>query len=66
MYRTLDRLGMNEGICNHLTAMVGPDRFLCIAYGQDWAEVRPESLLLLDPSGAVLQGEGRVEVRRMP
>ena len=34
-YRVLDRLGLNEGIDNHLTVMVPgtTDRFLCISYG---------------------------------
>jgi ribulose-5-phosphate 4-epimerase/fuculose-1-phosphate aldolase len=34
VYRTLDRMGMNEGICNHLTALVPgtTDQFLCIRF----------------------------------
>jgi len=59
-YRVLDALGLNEGIDNHLTAMVpGTDnRFLCVAYGLAWAEVTASNLLLLDAAGTVLQGDG--------
>lgn len=63
VYRLLDRLGLNEGICNHLTALVPGtrDRFLCIRYGLLWSEVTASNLVLLDATGQVLEGEGPVE-----
>lgn len=62
-YRLCDRMGYNEGICNHLTAMVpgSDDHFLVIPYGMAWSEVTASSLLLVDGKGNVLEGEGTVE-----
>mmetsp|Transcript_13612 Transcript_13612/g.40555 ORF Transcript_13612/g.40555 Transcript_13612/m.40555 type:complete len:297 (+) Transcript_13612:170-1060(+) len=59
-YRVLDRLGLNEGIDNHLTVMVPGtrDRFLCISYGLAWSEVTASNLLLLNEAGRVLSGSG--------
>ena len=51
-YNILDKLNLNEGICNHLTMLIpGTETFLCIAYGMAWSEVRPDNLLLVDKSG---------------
>ena len=63
-YRILDRLGLNEGVCNHLTALLpgSKDRFLVIRYGLDWSEVTPDNLVLVDTSGNILKGEGPIEV----
>lgn len=63
VYRLLDKLGLNEGICNHLTALVPGtrDRFLCIRYGLLWSEVSASNLVLLDAAGQILEGEGPVE-----
>ena len=60
VYRLLDRMGLNEGICNHLTALVPGtrDRFLCIRYGLLWSEVTASNLVLLDSAGRILEGEG--------
>eukprot|EP01065_Artemidia_motanka_P013394 TRINITY_DN17402_c0_g1_i1.p1 TRINITY_DN17402_c0_g1~~TRINITY_DN17402_c0_g1_i1.p1 ORF type:complete len:578 (+),score=151.25 TRINITY_DN17402_c0_g1_i1:97-1734(+) len=66
-YRALDRMGLNEGICNHLSATVPhPDKsgkmcFLMIPYGLRWDQVTASNLLLLDEDGKVLQGRGRAE-----
>ena len=63
-YRILDKLGLNEGVCNHLTALIpgSTDQFLVIRYGLDWSEVTPENLVLVDTSGKILKGEGPIEV----
>ncbi|KAG8458820.1 hypothetical protein KFE25_005247 [Diacronema lutheri] len=63
VYRLLDRMGLNEGICNHLTALVPGtrDRFLCIRYGLLWSEVTASNLVLLDSAGRILEGEGPIE-----
>ena len=62
-YHLCDKMDLNEGICNHLTVMVPgtTDRFLCIAYGLLWIEVTASNLLLLDDTGAVLEGEGAID-----
>lgn len=63
-YRTCHRLGLNEGIDNHLTCAVPSppgsksSYFLVIPYGLMWSEVTASSLLLMDESGKVLRGEG--------
>ncbi|NMM46074.1 aldolase [Rhodospirillaceae bacterium KN72] len=58
-----DRFGLSEGICNHFSAVVpGRDeRFLINPYGLHWSEMKPDSLLLIDGQGTVLEGEGEVE-----
>ena len=55
-YRTLAKLGLNEGVCNHLTAMIpgSRDQFLVIQYGLSWSEVTADNLVLIDASGAIL------------
>ena len=63
-YRLCDKLGLNEGIDNHLTALVPGsrgDRFLVIRYGLLWSEVTAENLVLVDADGTILAGEGPVE-----
>ena len=64
VYRLLHRMGLNEGVCNHLTAMVPgtTDQFLVIRYGLMWSEVTADNLVLLDAKGNVLKGTGPVEV----
>jgi len=63
-YRLLDKMGLNEGVCNHLTALVPgrTDRFLVIQYGLLWSEVTADNLVLIDATGKILQGDGPVEV----
>ncbi len=45
-YRILEQLGLNEGVCNHLTLMApardgsGAEVMLVIPYGMHWSEVR--------------------------
>ena len=58
-----DRFGLSEGICNHFSAAVPGDseRYLINPFGLHWSEIRPESLLLIDGRGRVLEGEGEVE-----
>ena len=58
-----DRMGFSEGICNHFSAVVPGDdeRYLINPYGIHWSRMKPEDLLLIDGSGAVLEGVGEVE-----
>eukprot|EP00756_Hemistasia_phaeocysticola_P047841 Hpha_TRINITY_DN22303_c0_g1::TRINITY_DN22303_c0_g1_i1::g.177744::m.177744 len=66
-YRYLDKAGLNEGICNHLTATVPhPDGgggvcFLVVPYGLRWSQVTASNLLLIDSQGKVLRGRGVCE-----
>lgn len=56
-------LSASSGLGNHLTMSVPPhyDTFLVNRYGLHWIEVTAENLLLVNASGAVLQGEGVVQ-----
>lgn len=57
------RLEMEEGICNHFSALVPgrSDLFLVNPYGLSFGEVTAFSLLICDFDGSVLAGEGRPE-----
>ena len=62
-YRMACHHGLNEGVCNHFSLMLpgSSDRFLLIAYGTHWSEVRASTLLVVDMDGRVIEGEGDVE-----
>ncbi|WP_158803862.1 MULTISPECIES: aldolase [unclassified Acidisoma] len=59
-FRMAARLGLQEGICNHFSAVVPghPDLFLVNPYGLSFAEVTASSLLVCDWEGNVLEGDG--------
>ncbi|GAB0118978.1 aldolase [Acidisoma sp. 7E03] len=61
--RMAARLGLEEGICNHFSAMVPgrDDLFLVNPYGLAFREVTASSLLVCDFHGNVLEGEGAPE-----
>lgn len=61
-YRLAAHFGFNEGIDNHLTALVPgcSDRFLLAPFGLLWSEVRASDFLVIDFDGNVT-GEGLVE-----
>jgi len=63
-FRAASRLGLHEGICNHLSAMVpGSDElFLVNPYGWGFHEVTASRLLVCDFKGNVVAGEGVPEV----
>lgn len=62
-FRMAARLGLEEGICNHFSALVPgrDDLFLVNPYGLAFAEVTASSLLVCDFHGHVLEGEGTPE-----
>ena len=62
-FRAAARLGLQEGICNHFSAVAPgrPDLFLVNPYGLAFAEVTASSLLLCDFHGDVLEGDGTPE-----
>ena len=63
-FRACHRLGLHEGICNHLSAMVpGSDElFLVNPYGWGFGEVTASRLLVCDFTGNVVAGHGVPEV----
>jgi ribulose-5-phosphate 4-epimerase/fuculose-1-phosphate aldolase len=62
-FRAAARLGMHEGICNHLSAMVpGSDElFLVNPYGYGFSEITASRLLVCDFNGNVVDGAGQPE-----
>ena len=62
-FRMAARLGMQEGICNHFSAMVPgrDDLFLVNPYGLAFEEITASSLLICDFHGNVVAGEGQPE-----
>jgi ribulose-5-phosphate 4-epimerase/fuculose-1-phosphate aldolase len=54
-------LGLNEGVCNHFSFEVAPDLYLINPQGLHWSEVMPDDILLIDSSGAVLDGKHGLE-----
>ncbi len=62
-FRMAARLGLQEGICNHFSAVVPgrPDLFLVNPYGLAFAEITASSLLVCDLHGHVVEGEGQPE-----
>ena len=62
-FRMAGRLGLHEGICNHLSAMVpGSDElFLVNPYGWGFHEITASRLLVCDFAGRVVGGEGEPE-----
>lgn len=62
-HRIAARLGLSEGIDNHMTLLVPghADRFYLAPFGLLWSEVRASDLMELDFSGRVVAGHGLVE-----
>lgn len=62
-FRMAARLGLHEGICNHLSAMVpGSDElFLVNPYGWAFDEITASRLLVCDLRGNVVEGTGTPE-----
>lgn len=61
--RTAAQHGMNEGIDNHFSAAVpATSTFLINRYGPDWSELAPADILLVDASGAVVDGAGTYDL----
>ncbi|KTQ95926.1 hypothetical protein NS226_09615 [Aureimonas ureilytica] len=62
-FRMAARLGLQEGICNHFSALVPghDDLFLVNPYGWAFAELSASKLLICDFAGHVIAGEGQPE-----
>lgn len=59
--RLAARNGWQRGVDNHFSLAVNDEAFLVNARGLHWSEVTASNLLLVDHSGAVIEGEGRIE-----
>jgi len=55
------RLGLNEGVCNHFSLELAPDRYLINPQGMHWSEVRAADILLINGKGDVLEGRHALE-----
>ncbi len=62
-FRMAARLGLEEGICNHFSAVVPgrDDLFLVNPYGLAFREITASSLLVCDFDGNVVEGDGAPE-----
>ncbi len=62
-FRMAARLGLEEGICNHFSALVPgrDDLFLVNPHGLAFCEITASTLLVCDFEGHVIDGEGRPE-----
>lgn len=61
--RMAARLGLQEGICNHFSAVVPghPDLFLVNPYGLAFEEIDAKDLVICDFDGHVVEGVGQPE-----
>lgn len=55
------RLGLNEGVCNHYSLELAPDRYLINPQGLHWSEVTAADILLINGKGDVLDGRHKLE-----
>ncbi|MBE9603969.1 class II aldolase/adducin family protein [Acetobacteraceae bacterium H6797] len=53
------RLGLHEGVCNHFTIMLSPDRFLVNPHEMHWSKARASELLTIDATKNILAGKGK-------
>jgi len=67
-YRALEKYGMHEGVCNHLTALAPSTVreepvMLLVPHGYYWSEVTPSCFIGLDvKTGEVIEGSGLPEL----
>ncbi|MEH6650903.1 MAG: class II aldolase/adducin family protein [Motiliproteus sp.] len=63
IHRYMAEVNWNEGVVNHLTAMMpdSSERFLALPYGLHWSEVKSSDFLVVDCDGNVCSGVGRIE-----
>ncbi len=65
-FRLAYHFDFHEGICNHFSVQCdsgdsNEERYLINAYGVHWSQMTPQSLLLIDGEGNVLEGDGELE-----
>ena len=61
--RWSERLGLNEGVCNHFSFMLPGQagQYLINPQGLHWSEIRCSDLLVVDRAGALIEGIHPVE-----
>jgi len=61
--RWAEKLGLNEGVCNHFSLQVPgtEDQFLLNPQGLHWSEVKASDILVVDPEGNIIEGKWTVE-----
>jgi ribulose-5-phosphate 4-epimerase/fuculose-1-phosphate aldolase len=59
--RAAARFGLNEGVCNHFSVELAPDRYLINPQGLHWSELTAGDILLIDGEGRVLDGRHALE-----
>jgi len=55
------RLGLSEGVCNHFSLEVAPDRYLINPQGVHWEEICAGDVLLINGQGSVIEGIHTIE-----
>jgi len=59
-FRLANRFGWNEGIANHFSVEIAPDRYLLNPYELHFREITASNLLVVDGEGKVHAGKGQV------
>jgi len=59
-FRIANRLGWNEGIANHFSVEIAPDRYLLNPYELHFREITASNLLVVNGVGEVISGQGQV------
>ena len=61
--RWAEKLGLSEGVCNHFSLLVPgtTDQFLLNPQGLHWSEVKASDILVVDPSGNLIEGKWTIE-----
>lgn len=67
-FRLFARAGFESGLAGHFTARdpLRPDHFWVNPLGMSFATIRASDLLLVAPSGAVVEGRGMVNISGVP
>jgi ribulose-5-phosphate 4-epimerase/fuculose-1-phosphate aldolase len=59
VFRTVARLNMDEGVCNHISVMLPGRRFLINPKGTAFERMTASGLLVIDEHGKTIEGTGR-------
>jgi ribulose-5-phosphate 4-epimerase/fuculose-1-phosphate aldolase len=59
VFRTVARLNMDEGVCNHISVMLPGRRFLINPKGTAFERMTASGLLVIDEHGKTIEGAGR-------
>ena len=67
IHRYMAEHNWNEGVVNHLTAMLpgSSEHFLALPYGLHWSEAKSSDFLVADFAGSIISGVGEVEASNL-